>query len=126
MKNRYLILAGAIIYFFITVALLTIPGSNLPKEDWLDKIWFDKWVHIGMFTIMVWIWCFCLYRFADQSNLKKIFIQITIAGIVYGIGMEFVQKYFIPHRSFDTGDIIADTLGSLAGLFYSWGRYIKK
>jgi len=44
----------------------------------------------------------------------------------YGVMMEFVQLYFVKNRSFDTGDIIADAVGCVIGLIYSWGRYIKK
>jgi hypothetical protein len=40
--------------------------------------------------------------------------------------MELVQRYFIPNRSFDGGDIIADGVGSAAGLVYSLKRYVKK
>ncbi len=39
--------------------------------------------------------------------------------------MELVQKYFIPNRSFDLKDILADGLGCVIGLLIS-GRYIKK
>ncbi|MBL0152213.1 MAG: VanZ family protein [Chitinophagaceae bacterium] len=126
LKNKKLILAAAIIYFIITIILLTIPGSDLPKNDWLDKIWFDKWVHIGLFAIWVWLWCLYANSTASASSLKKIFIYITITGICYGVIMEFVQRYWIPHRSFDTGDIIADAVGCLLAFFYCSGRYIKK
>jgi VanZ family protein len=40
--------------------------------------------------------------------------------------MEFVQHYFIPNRSFDLGDIIADGAGSGLGGFLSVRLYIKK
>jgi VanZ family protein len=61
-----------------------------------------------------------------ENRLRKIFIWIGIIGLVYGAGMEFVQKYFIPNRSFDIGDIIADGIGSAIGVFYSTRRFIKK
>ena len=38
-----------------------------------------------------------------------------VIGIAYGVGMEIVQKYFIPFRSFDVGDIIADAVGCITG-----------
>ena len=44
-------------------------------------------------------------------------------GIVYGIAMEIVQKYFIPFRSFDLGDIIADGIGCAAGYFFAIKRF---
>jgi multisubunit Na+/H+ antiporter MnhB subunit len=117
----------AIAWFAISVILLILPGTAFPTEDWLDKIWFDKWVHIGMFAILVTLFCWAMLRKKEPSiALKNTFIIIGISGFAYGIGMEFVQKYFIPYRSFDVGDIIADGIGSTAGVIYSLGRYIKK
>jgi VanZ family protein len=116
-----------IIWLIISTILLTIPGSALPKEDWLSKIYFDKWVHIGMFCTMCFLWCWALTRNnAAQEKRRKFFIYTGIACLVYGIGMEFVQRYFIPNRSFDTGDIIADGAGATIGMLYSMVRYIKK
>jgi VanZ family protein len=45
--------------------------------------------------------------------------------MIYGIGMEIVQHYFVPLRSFDYGDMIADGLGSTAGYFISANRFLK-
>jgi VanZ family protein len=117
----------AIIWFIITTILLTLPGSSLPKNDWLDKIWADKWIHIGLFSIMVLLWCWSMLRIQTiGKRLKTIFIQIGIVGLAYGVSMEFVQKYFIPFRSFDVGDIVADAVGCIVGVVYSVSRYIKK
>jgi VanZ family protein len=44
----------------------------------------------------------------------------------YGIIMEFVQKFYIPYRSFDIGDIIADAIGCSLGVLVSIRMYIKK
>jgi VanZ family protein len=101
--------------------LLTLPGSVIPKEGWLDDIWFDKWVHIGMFAIMAFLFCRGVYT-------KKLvyFIICGIACLGYGIAMEFIQKNFIANRSFDGGDIIADGVGSLIGVLYCVRTYIKK
>ena len=67
-----------------------------------------------------------LGNYAADKKLKIFFIRWAIVCIAYGVAMEFVQKYFIPNRSFDIGDIMADTVGSLLGLMYSTRRYIKK
>ena len=40
--------------------------------------------------------------------------------------IEFIQRNFIPNRSFDMGDVVADGVGALVGVFYSIKRYIKK
>jgi H+/Cl- antiporter ClcA len=116
----------AIAWIIISIILLTLPGSSFPKENWLDKIWFDKWVHIGMFSILVTLWCWALQKkYSDGARLRTTFIWIGLIGLIYGSGMEFVQKYFIINRSFEIGDIIADGLGCILGAVYSIRRYIK-
>jgi VanZ family protein len=64
--------------------------------------------------------------FSISTRLRTLFIWISLLSLVYGIGMEFVQKYFINNRSFDEGDIIADAVGCTLGLFFSLRRYVKK
>ena len=116
-----------ILWLIISTVLLTLPGSALPKEDFFDKVYFDKWVHIGMFAIMVVLWCWAmLKKYTAPGSLKRIFFFMALIWLSYGIVMEFVQLFFIKNRSFDIGDIAADAVGSFAGLFYSMKRYIKK
>jgi VanZ family protein len=116
-----------VLWLIISTILLTIPGKAFPKENWLEKIWFDKWVHIGMFTIMVFLWCWAMLRLKfENEKLRKVFIAIALLWLAYGIGMEFVQKYLVANRSFDIGDIIADGVGCAVGLIYSSRRYIPK
>ena len=93
----------------------------------MGKIWLDKWIHIGMFGIMVILWCRAmLLKQYEIQKTKKFFLYLGIGWLLYGIGMEFVQKYFIPNRSFDIGDILADAAGCAIGVIYSTSRYIKK
>jgi len=56
------------------------------------------------------------YPLAKKQNC---FLLIALAGITYGTVMEFVQKYWIPGRSFELLDIAADSVGSLLALVYS-------
>ncbi len=126
MKKNVLFLSAAIGWWALTAILLTLPGSAFPKEDWLSKIWFDKWVHIGLFAVWVFCWCRVLQlNFPHKKNRMPAYIFVGLAGLAYGTGMEFVQKNCIPNRSFDIGDIIADGVGALAGVILGL-RYIKK
>jgi VanZ family protein len=108
---------------FVTV-LLCLPGAAFPKEKWFDKIWLDKWIHVCLFSVMVFLWC----RVAAQLTWKKIrfFYKIAFYFFLYGIAMEFVQKYFIPNRSFDVTDMIADGIGSVMGVIIFSKMFIKK
>ena len=56
---------------------------------------------------------------------RKAFLVITLLVILYGITMEFVQKNWVPFRSFDNGDIIADAIGALIGFFIAAKLFIK-
>ena len=123
MKRNALRILPALTWVIIVTVLLCLPGSALPKESWFDKIGLDKWIHVTLFLIIVILWC----RHVSTSEGKKIryFSQIAIYFFVYGIAMEIVQKYFIPNRSFDLKDILADGLGCSIGLLISV-RSIKK
>jgi len=119
-------LAAAICWFIITVVLLTLPGSALPSENWMQKIWFDKWAHIGVFGLLVLLWCYYFKLAGPQGKLVSICLIVTVLGIILGTAMEFVQKYWIPNRSFDLGDIAADAIGSIMAFGWSYKRFIKK
>jgi len=115
-----------ILWFILSTILLTLPGSAFPEENCLGKIYFDKWVHIGMFAIMTFLGCWAIHKkIADRQKLRKTFLYIAALALLYGIIMEFVQKYFIPNRSFDVGDIIADGVGCAVGVLYSLRVYTK-
>jgi len=107
----------AVSWTLIIFILLALPGSMLPKEQGFSIPNFDKLVHIGLFGGFVLLWCFYYSRKQlPFRKLLRIFFFIFIIGSAYGIGMEYVQKYFIPFRDFDTVDIISDLIG--AGLGY--------
>ncbi len=94
----------------------------------MGDIQLDKWIHIFLFRVMAVALCRAIYK-NNQTRKTNNSIYFIIAGVVclaYGIIMEFVQKNYVPNRSFDNGDIIADAVGSFIGTVFSWYRYIKK
>jgi hypothetical protein len=97
--------------------LFCLPGDDLPDVGWLDKIQFDKIVHIGLFSVLVALWCLPFQsRLKDDVVLNQRYRWITTAFVLYGIAIEFIQRDFIPHRSFDGFDIVADIVGCIVGL----------
>ncbi len=97
--------------------LLAMPGSMLPNETHFAIPQFDKIVHISLFGGFVFLWNLYLSsRPIPLSRLLRLFFLIFLIAEAYGIGMEYVQKYYIPGRDFDEADIIADIIG--AGLAY--------
>jgi VanZ family protein len=109
----------AIAWLLLVTFLLCLPGSEFPTITWLNKIWFDKWVHIGLFLVLVAVWCRLYVN-------KKTFLQIGLIALLYGVVMELVQHYFIPFRSLDVGDIVADGIGCVAGYYVAVKYFLKK
>jgi VanZ family protein len=93
--------------------LLTLPGSVLPNEGSFKIPQFDKIVHMGMFGGFVFLWNMVISsRRPPLHKLLRLFFLVFAIGVIYGIGSEYVQKYFIPGRDYDQADIIADMLGA--------------
>jgi VanZ family protein len=99
---------------FISI-LFFLPASNLPKSNWLGEIYFDKWVHIGLFAALIFLWC-------SAFDLVRRYIWILLfSAALYGLGVEIIQGNYMMNRSFDLYDLLADIAGSLLGLFvWSW------
>jgi VanZ family protein len=118
----------AIIWLTILTVLLTLPGSALPQETWINSITgIDKMIHIVLFAGLTFLWSGSLIKIKKISlPMQQLFVWVALGSSVYGIIMEYVQKYFIPNRSFDLLDIIADTIGSIAGLVLATKVYIKR
>ena len=116
-----------IAWFFLVLLLLCLPGSNLPNvDDWLNAIYFDKWIHVGLFAVLAFLFMWPFIKSALPVKDKWLYvIRIAIAGSVWGLTTECIQKYFVPGRSFDLFDWAADSLGVLIALIYCRIRFFR-
>ena len=117
-----------IAWFFLVTFLLCLPGSDIPTpENWMNLIYFDKFVHVGLFTVLAFLFMLPVINSSWQTREKWHYcIKIAIAASLYGIASEVLQRFFIPGRSFDLFDWSADTLGALIALVFSRKRYRLK
>jgi len=107
----------AIIWFFIVLVLTCMPGKDVPKIGWLEQIHFDKWVHIGMFGGLTFLFCRPFSRSGwPKRQRRAYFVKIALATSIWGLDIEFIQKYFAIGRSFELLDWAADSLGALVAL----------
>jgi VanZ family protein len=122
--NRLLLpLIGWLIFCTI---LLTIPGDSLPSESWLNIPHLDKYIHIFLFSVMTVLMSRWLLKKGIPYHRDKLYIIICgLTALAYGIGMEYVQKYWVPLRSFDYTDIIADGVGAILGVVITVFYYLK-
>ena len=106
----------AVIWTISTQVLLSLPGSIFPGHGLFSIPFLDKIAHLGLFGGLVFSWCLYLYFRKRPPGISYSAAVVVISlAFVYGIAVEFFQKNFIPNRSFDIGDIIADLVGSLIG-----------
>lgn len=109
-----------IAWFLFTGVLVFLPGSDIPESNWLDLIYFDKFVHAGIFGGLTLLFCLPFFKahFILQEKINY-FIKISLAVILWGIIVEVIQKFFIPGRSFDMFDWAADSAGVYMGFLVS-------
>lgn len=93
------------------------PGSQLPKSNLFGIIYFDKLVHVGCFTLLVWLFYYPFAKSGQSQTAKNHYlIKLTLSAIVWGLLTELIQRYFVPGRSFDLMDFVADTIGAILAL----------
>jgi VanZ family protein len=96
--------------------LFCLPGQEFPRINWLDEIHFDKIAHVGLFSVLVFLWILPpRSRVTDKQKINRMYLWIAGAFVGYGIAIEFIQVNFVPHRSFDFFDIVANTIGCAFG-----------
>ena len=84
----------------------------MPKEDWLDKIYFDKIVHAVLYFILF----FLIIRITSIPTFR-VLLTSSILCITQGILIDLIQgSSLIQHRSFDVYDILANVAGVLIGI----------
>ena len=106
-----------IAWFFLVLILICLPGDDLPKTgDWMAAIYFDKWVHVGLFFILTFLFMIPICKSKLPEKIKwNVVIKIALSACIWGITTEFIQKFFIVGRAFDLFDWAADT----AGIFFA-------
>lgn len=116
-RYNFFPLAWALLMLLLTLT----PGESMPETTlWDNLLSFDKIAHFFIFSVLVFLMIIGFskqYRFHFlRANAQRVSL---ISGISYGIVIEIIQQ-FIPGRSFELADIIANTLGCAIGfsLFY--------
>jgi VanZ family protein len=93
-----------------------MPGSNIPDVPFIKIPHLDKLVHAVIFAVFAYLLNYGLYR-QKNAFLKTHNYTITLfAGVVYGVITEWIQFSFIPERSGELTDWLADVAGTIAGI----------
>ncbi|WP_353148924.1 VanZ family protein [Flavobacterium sp.] len=101
-----------IIAFFWTLLIIYLclnDVSNLPTIS-IKNI--DKIIHFVFYFVLVFLWI----KGMKRTSMYR-FLIVVVLAIFLGIGIEFLQKYCTPKRTFDWYDIVANSLGAISSFF---------
>lgn len=103
----------ATLWASLIFVLCAIPGRDLPDADWMRLFRLDKWVHAGMFLLLL------LLATAEHHRRtgRSLSAGWAVAGTLYGLSLELMQELVFTERSFDIFDVAADAAGAWLG----WG-----
>lgn len=117
-ENRRKLLFPAIV-----CALAIFTASSFPQPDFIDLSIHlqDKIVHFCAYFVLGASLQFGFFRNFEVRGKRQILILACVVASLYGASDE-LHQYFVPGRSCDILDWVADTLGASFSLFFS--KYI--
>ncbi|QPH10313.1 hypothetical protein C2857_001570 [Epichloe festucae Fl1] len=96
----------------VFLLLLLIAGyAGLTKLQ-LGQYVNDKVLHLVTFFILTIVF----YWIVDTNRRRNLNMTLVVCTLCLGVGSEFVQSILPNNREFDLYDIVANVVGSLAGL----------
>jgi hypothetical protein len=103
--------AAVTLLIWLAAVAVVIGGELLPGDStpmvWVGSLAIsDKLMHFGAYVVLAFIPCL---GFPLRTG-----IALSAALIGLGVGLEFAQK-FVPGRSYDMMDAVANTLGVILG-----------
>jgi VanZ family protein len=113
LKNNPYKLAAA--WALLIFALCSMPGRFIPTASWLELLSFDKWVHAGIFFILVSLFCLGVMVHGQSFYFILLF---CFCSIVYGGLLEIMQAKVFSERSADWQDFVANSFGCLMALLF--------
>jgi VanZ family protein len=93
-----------------------MPGRFIPSTTWLELLSFDKFVHAGIFFVLVGLLSISVK--ANQHQIK-LFYLFVVLSILYGGALEIMQATVFSERSADWYDMIANSVGCIAAALSS-------
>lgn len=84
----------------------------------MQGLHLDKAVHLILFGVLFLLFMIPVWKSGFTRRKKRNWlIFIAFAASLWGIITEIIQHYFVPGRTFDLWDWVADTIGVLLSIF---------
>lgn len=123
MYKKRLIITKTIIKFLLAFYwILVFIATSLPSTSVFGIGKFDKIAHFSAYAVLSFLmyWLFYIGNKSVMLNWRKVFIIIFVLTL-YGI-LDEIHQSFIPGRSTEFYDLVADVLGIWSGVLIA--RYI--
>jgi len=104
--RKYQLVAVGYTIWLTAVSLTPIKNIHLPSFNYADKI-----VHFFLYFFLLLFW----FKALQKKQISNIYI--VLVAITWGIVIEFLQEMYIPGRTGDIFDALANTAGSITALF---------
>jgi len=107
----------------ITYCVFIFIQSSFPSTERLPSFNFsDKIMHFGAFAVMGVLF-YRAYQTLPFDNILQWIVPLSmLSASLYGISDEIHQS-FVPYRHASIGDVIADILGAICGV-YVYHRWV--
>ena len=107
------------LWALVILILCGMPGKDIPHISFLELLSFDKFVHAGIFFVLILLTVrgFLLQTrsFKLQRSAKTI---AFILCVIYGGSLEIMQGTICIDRTADIYDFIANSFGCIMGLVF--------
>ncbi|MBW2568970.1 MAG: VanZ family protein [Deltaproteobacteria bacterium] len=106
-------------YWFpiIIYCLIIFIQSSYPSpETTPDLPHFDKLLHFFAYAVLGALFLRAFKTTQFKNNINIVIILSILASSFYGISDE-LHQYFVPFRNADIMDALADTIGSICGVY---------
>ncbi len=112
----------AMLWALLILVLCGIPGRDIPHISFLELLSFDKFVHAGIFFVLIVLTIRGFLLQTTFENIRKSSRVISLLiCVTYGGFLELMQSAVFEERSADIYDFVANSFGCLVGLFlYHW------
>ena len=104
-----------LLWALVIFGLCSMPGHLIPSATWLEVLSFDKWVHAGIFFVLVSLAALAVKKHGQASHLVVVY---GLLGMAYGALLEFMQATVFVERSADWQDMVANAFGCLMALVF--------
>ncbi|MCC6864916.1 MAG: VanZ family protein [Ignavibacteria bacterium] len=103
-RYHFWVIAWALIIFIQS----SFPAIEIPKVEWISM---DKVIHMGVFGLLVMLCYISFINLKHQNTFKSSpLLWSAVLTIIYGASDE-IHQYFVPNRSSEVLDWMADILG---------------